>query len=110
MSKQKVSKEEKENMQRGEDLRRLTESKEWGLVKEIFFSHVNDLQSIRNVTAGDDLEKQIYGRQAALEYMLDFWREVNGSVEQHSMDMYNKYEGETQNSDYDNDSDYVKRM
>lgn len=99
-----MSKKDDDKLTRGELLQRMTKSDEWREVRHIFFEHVQDLQSIMNINA-EDSSDDIRARKIALEYMMDFWKEVTGSVEQHSMDMFNRMQ-KTYNDEHLGDNDY----
>lgn len=103
-------KDKEEQMREGEDLRRLTESKEWGLVSDIFWKHMDDLQSIMNVDPSQDLEMEIKARRIALEYMKDFWEDVTGARQQHEMNLYNETQGQKpENNSYSNTDSFIDR-
>lgn len=88
----KLDKETDEVYTRGKKLREVINHDGWEVVEDVFMERVDDLQALGNLdrTAEDSLELQVASREVALEYMMDFWNELKGMVEQHETNFNKK--------------------
>lgn len=101
-----MANDKEDKMTQDQKLRRMTESEEWGIVRRIFTDKIMDLQSIRNINPDEDGSEQIKARAIAIDYLMEFWREVNGRVEQHEQELHNELMKEAKNDYHDDAVDY----
>lgn len=101
-----MAQDKDKQMTQNERLRRMTESEEWQIVRKIFTNKIMDLQSIRNINPNEDGSEQIKARAIAIDYLMEFWRDVTGRVEQHEQDLHNELMKEAKNDYHDDAVDY----